>query len=293
MKDLLVIADKAGGSHSALKRAQVIQRLTGATITLVGFCYANPEHLEDLSSKKLSRNALEKKLLGLRETELVAVTTKLSIDANKLSIKPMWGKHIAPAITAYCKANPVAMVIKSGNHSGSLLYTSTDWQLIRECLAPVLITTSKQWKTKTNIVAALDFSSRSTSKMKLNHTVIQHAKSLATALGERVHIAFALKVPQPLIDMDLIDASKYVKEKRQQLEPIIEAFCAQYDIDRDHLHVKRGDPAKIIPSIASRLKADIVVTGTVGRKGLSGKVIGNTAESMIGQLRTDIMAVKL
>ena len=49
MKDLLVIADKAGGSHSALKRAQVIQRLTGATITLVGFCYANPEHLEDHS----------------------------------------------------------------------------------------------------------------------------------------------------------------------------------------------------------------------------------------------------
>jgi universal stress protein E len=293
MKDLLVIADKAGGSNSALKRAQVIQRLTGATITLVGFCYANPEHLEDLSSKKLSRNGLEKKLLGLRKAELEALTTKLNIDTNKLSIKPMWGKHIAPAITAYCSAKPVAMVIKSGNHSGSLLYTSTDWQLIRECLAPVLITTNKQWKTKTNIVAALDFSSRAKSKMKLNHTVIQQAKNLAAALGERVHVAFALKVPQPLIDMDLIDASKYVKEKRQQLEPVIEAFCAQYDIDRDHLHVKRGDPVKIIPSIANRLKADIVVTGTVGRKGLSGKVIGNTAESMIGQLRTDIMAVKL
>lgn len=292
MRNLLVIADKTGGSDSALKRALALQNNTGATITLVGFCYANLEQLEDLSSKKLSRKAFEKKLLDRRKVELLQLANDHNIPAKKFSAKPMWGKHIAPAISAYCKEHRVDMVIKSGNHTGSILYTSTDWQLIRECRAPVMITSAKQWKKKPNIVAAVDLSSRTIAKTQLNHIIVQQAKKLADALGERVHVVFALKIPQVLADMDLIDPKKYAKEKRQQLEPIIEKFCAQHNIDDDHFHIKRGDPAKIIPSIANSLKADIVVTGTVGRKGLSGKLIGNTAEAMIGRLRTDVMAVK-
>ncbi|MEH6912204.1 MAG: universal stress protein [Oceanicoccus sp.] len=293
MKNLLVIADKSGGSNSGLKRALAIQNNTGATITLVGFCHANLDHLEALSSKKVSRKTLEKKLLNNREAELRTLADKHKNKAGKLSIIAMWGKHIAPAICTYCKEHPVDMVIKSGNHTGSILYTSTDWQLIRECLAPVVITSAKQWKKKPNIIAAVDLSSRSKAKKELNHIVVQQAQKLAGALGENMHIVFALKIPQALADMDLIDANKYAKEKRQQLNPVIKEFCTLYNIDSSHIHIKRGEPAKIIPSIANTLKADIVVTGTVGRKGLSGKLIGNTAESVMGRLRTDVMAVKL
>jgi universal stress protein E len=56
--------------------------------------------------------------------------------------------------------------------------------------------------------------------------------------------------------------------------------------------IKQGKPDRIIPSIANKLKADAVITGTVGRKGLKGKLLGNTAESILQNLHTDIVAIK-
>ncbi len=293
MKNLLVIADKLGGGNSGLKRALSLQKKSGAKITLMGFCYTNMDDLEQLHTSKLSRSGIEKKLLQNLKSKLSSLVAKSDLSPRELEIKAVWGKHIAPAICAYCKEHAVDMVIKSGNDTGTLIYTSTDWQLIRECPSPVVITTAKAWKKKPNILAAIDFSSRSPAKIKLNHIVMQQAKKLASALGERVHVAFALKVPQALVDLDLIDGSKFAKEKRRELQPIIDTFCQQYDVDSDNIHIKRGDPPKVIPSIANSLKADIVVTGTIGRKGISGKLIGNTAEAMISRLRTDVLAVKL
>ena len=38
--------------------------------------------------------------------------------------------------------------------------------------------------------------------------------------------------------------------------------------------------------------ADVVITGTVGRKGIKGKLMGNTVEGILSRLHTDIIAIK-
>ena len=292
MTTLLVIADKQGGKNIALTRAVALQQQTGAKITLLGCCYADIKNTADLKLAKLSRNQLEKKILARREQEMKKLVADLKIKKNAISIKTFWSKNIAQAITAYCKKHPVDMVIKSANRSESFLYTPTDWQLFRDCPTPVMITASKSWKKKTCIVAALDLSTRVKSKIKLNHNIMQQATRLAKALNQEVHIAFALSIPQALADMDLIDPKQYARDKRKNLQPTIDQFCEQYAIDSSCVHIRQGSPDKIIPSIASKLKADVVITGTVGRKGVKGKLIGNTVEGILTHLHTDIIAIK-
>jgi universal stress protein E len=48
----------------------------------------------------------------------------------------------------------------------------------------------------------------------------------------------------------------------------------------------------VITSEAARTRAQLVVMGTVGRTGIKGRLMGNTAESVLRLLRTDVLALK-
>jgi nucleotide-binding universal stress UspA family protein len=44
--------------------------------------------------------------------------------------------------------------------------------------------------------------------------------------------------------------------------------------------------------MAAQLKADLVVMGTVARTGIAGLLIGNTADTILEQLRCSVLALK-
>ncbi len=58
-------------------------------------------------------------------------------------------------------------------------------------------------------------------------------------------------------------------------------------IERARAHSKQGKPAEVIEDTASTIGAELVMIGSVGRSGLSGVYIGNTAEKILGRLECD------
>ncbi len=54
----------------------------------------------------------------------------------------------------------------------------------------------------------------------------------------------------------------------------------------------RGPARTVIPAQAEALKADIIVLGTIARTGLSGVIIGNTAEDILNSVSCSVVAVK-
>jgi universal stress protein E len=65
-----------------------------------------------------------------------------------------------------------------------------------------------------------------------------------------------------------------------------------YDRLSPRFHLPRGQAKKIIADLAAELQADIVVMGTVARTGISGLIIGNTAETILDQLECSVLAIK-
>lgn len=292
MKHILVVCDRSGGKNSALKRALSLQEKTKAHITLLGFCYADIKNPEDLEAAKLSRKDLENFVLKQRNAELKALLKNEKLSAKQVTAKAVWSKDISKAICKFCENHDVDLVIKSGHRSETWMYTSTDWQLFRYCKSPVMITAGKGWKKKPRILAAVDLGSRNKAKIKLNHSVIEQAKALAQDLNDEVHLVYALKVPEVLADMDLIDPRKYVAEKRKKLAPLIEKLCEEYQLKKENVHIKQGDASKVVPSIANKVKADALVCGSMARKGVKAKLMGNSAEAIVQKLYTDILVVK-
>ncbi len=70
------------------------------------------------------------------------------------------------------------------------------------------------------------------------------------------------------------------------------AFQAEFDIDDQHLHIEEGPADVLIPFMARKLQAAVTVIGTVARSGLSGVLIGNTAEAVLDTLESDVLVLK-
>ena len=66
----------------------------------------------------------------------------------------------------------------------------------------------------------------------------------------------------------------------------------QLTIDEDQIHLIKGPAAKTIHQVAESASADIIVMGTVGRVGIPGMFIGNTAEDVLQSAACSILAVK-
>ena len=61
------------------------------------------------------------------------------------------------------------------------------------------------------------------------------------------------------------------------MRPYIRKLAAEHDLPESAFRCKRGPVSKVITSEAAKVRAQLVVMGTVGRKGIKAKVIGNTA----------------
>jgi nucleotide-binding universal stress UspA family protein len=54
----------------------------------------------------------------------------------------------------------------------------------------------------------------------------------------------------------------------------------------------KGQAEDVIPDLAESFEADLVVIGTVGRTGIPGLLIGNTAEEILNSVDCSVVTLK-
>jgi universal stress protein E len=288
MGKLLVIADQGEGS-TAIKRGLQLGRQLGHGVEVVAFTYAS---LKRVATESKDQALIRQQLLDRRRAHVEACIDEHSGDGQKVALKVVWLKDIHNWITKRATAVEFDAVIKTSHLTGSFSYTSTDWHLLRECPAPVMILAEKKWHRTRPVLAALDLGTRSRSKQRLNGQVLKHAQRLAAALKVELRVISAIEVPTLLADLDLVDPHSYAKEHREAMLPHIRKLATTHELPESAFRTKRGPVAKVITSEAAKSRAQLVVMGTVGRSGLKARVVGNTAEEVLRHLRTDVLAIK-
>lgn len=292
MKKICVLADPTGDIHTALQRAIPLAEKTKSSINFVGIVYAyDLEQLDTASDVgEIQQRIIESRLNELRNT-----VKKYRSKNSDISTEVLWGKDACAVLLDYLNsdsARDTSFVIKSGHRSESLLHTATDQLLIRKCPVPVMIVREKTWKKRASILAAIDLGTKRPAKIKLNHKVMDHAAQLAKATDRELHCVYVIRVSPILKDLDLMDPTAYAKRVRKDISPKLKELQEKYGIAAAHCHVVAGDPARRVPSVANKIKADFVVMGTVGRGGVKAAFLGNTAESTLRRLHTDVLTLR-
>ena len=288
MAKILIIADQDKRCVAIQRGLELAEKL-GCSVDVVAFAYTS---LKPLKLKAAQRTLVKKRLLSEREAEVQQRIDQHKSKEQKVKLALVWEKDIAPWVIKHC-SRPYDAVVKTGHRSESFTYTSTDWQLLRECPRPVLIVADKKWHRTKPVLATVDLGSKIPEKMALNHEVIIKGKAYAAALKTDLRIITAIEVPKVLADLDLVNPADYVKEIKQEMKPRIKQLAEAHDLPKGLFRVKKGPIHKVICSDAAKQRAQLVIMGTVGRRGITARLLGNTAESVLRHLRTDVLAVKL
>lgn len=289
MKRFLVVADPYGSQQRIIPRAADLAARLRARITVVGFVYAHlaslPVRIDEAAIQSLQDDLIQSHRRKIQE-KLDSLT--YDVEAN---IEVHWEKRVADWINRHVQDQDYDMVIKGGHRSETFLYTSTDWQLLRGCRAPVLLLAARRWRKGRHVMAAVDLGTRVRSKLALNYQIAQEAASMATALGCQLHIGYAVPFSEVLRDLDVLDRVR-LRREGVRLAEAFRSSLAERGISIEAIHVVTGAPEKALVNLAAKNGIGFVVLGCVGRTKLAGRVIGNTAEQILHLLRADVLAIK-
>ena len=284
---ILIVADRDGEHQVALQRGLGLAKAMGWDAEVVAFCYEPTANLDPSDQLEVQR-----RLQARCQESLAASIAEHKPEGVDVKTIVAWEKSIPQWIHAHVGQSSVDVVVKTGHRSETLLYTPTDWHLLRECEAPVLIVADRFWHPKRSVVAAVDFGSRSAVKRNLNDAVVNTARAYADALSCPLHVIYVIQISAVLRDLDVIDERAQVKKIRRRLQPEIAAFAERHGIAEDRIRIESGEVHRVVPSLSSRLQAQLVVMGTVGRLGAKARLIGNTAERVLTRLGADVLALK-
>ncbi len=288
MGKILIVADPEEGCVATSRGLELARRLDH-DVEVVAFVYAP---LDRLAEDKTEKAKMRQKLLDRRTAQVQERIDHFAKDGQKVVLKVVWLKTIYPWIVKRAATANFDLVIKTGARTGGMTHTSTDWHLLRDCAAPIFITAENKWSRTRPVLAAVDLDTRKRSKKQLNKKVIHHARALADSLGVELKIISAVVVPTLLADLDIVDPATYAKERKEEMMPQLKALATEFGLPQKAFVLKRGPVDKVIHSQAAKIRAQVVVMGTVARKGIKAQLVGNTAESVLQDLRTDVLALK-
>lgn len=269
IRSILVVVDPELAEGLALKRAKLIAGVTGSHL-----------HLLISSNKTDYTDLLE---------ELSAVLTG---EGFSVSSQQAWRSNMHNTIITEQQAEGCGLVIKQhlpDNPLKRALLTPDDWKLLRYCPSPVLmVKTDRPW-TEGIVLAAVDVGNADYEHKTLHAGIISHGFDIAGLAKGKLHVLSAHPTPM----LSAADPTFQLKETIEaRYREACKDFQAEYDISDDRLHVVEGPADSLIPLTAHNLGAVVTVIGTVARTGISGALIGNTAEVILDALESDVLVLK-
>ncbi|MDN3380749.1 MULTISPECIES: universal stress protein [unclassified Pseudoalteromonas] len=188
------------------------------------------------------------------------------------------------------------------------LITSDDMHLLRNCPCPVWLMKKDEKLNYKQILAAVNFDSidESNCNLELNNTILELACAISLAEFSTTHVVNVYDAPNAgfislwVEDPDKVEKKLYEFEHRHsqhKMEQLLEKLKhtlgqKSYNFLSLRAHIIKGTAEEELPKAAQAVDADLVVMGTISRTGVAGLVIGNTAETILNQLDSSILAVK-
>jgi nucleotide-binding universal stress UspA family protein len=83
-------------------------------------------------------------------------------------------------------------------------------------------------------------------------------------------------------------------QERSNAEQSLGALVFQHEllVDSNKIILREGDPQVVIPELVAEKGIDLLIMGTVARGGVSGFMMGNTAETVVNRVNCSILALK-
>jgi universal stress protein E len=197
------------------------------------------------------------------------------------------------------KHRPQLLLVESHHHSrlARPFLSNTDWELIRNCPCPVWLSKPARRTIGGPVIAAVDPLHAHAKPGALDGVILEQALRVA-GQPKRVLMCHAYNFPAtpPVIDGAIEAYWILSDQERAQYEAMLSAELARLAertrIPEANRIVAAGDAAWVLPRLARKHRASLVVMGAVSRSAVQRLFIGHTAERLVDRLDCDVLVVK-
>lgn len=163
-------------------------------------------------------------------------------------------------------------------------------KVVRKCPCPVWVVNPKEVREVGPVLAATEMGPVGTQ-------AVERAAAWATWRKQDLYVVHAWRVP---VELEMA-ASGMAPEKLQQrldaeIDTLRQRILALPSVsalgDRAHVIIREGLPSDVVCAAVERVQPRLCVMGSVGRGGIPGFLMGNTAERLIEELDTSMLVVK-
>jgi len=306
--NILLLADGECWQDTPLLRAISLAKHNQANLTIISpTIFPN----NNCSQNDSDYNKLKKTIVNDRRDQLEKIISKVSTDIS-IKVKIIKGE-IFPGVIHEVLQNRYDLVMKCSEKNNSLqnrLFGSTDMHLLRKCPCPVWNIHANEKEKYQRFFAAINVQTGNDDEMMddLNNQILEITSSLALAEFSEFHIVHAWTAPGesylsgprfgPKGNTKVTDLLKQQKLMHEtKVDELVKSFTENISQEtleylQPQVHILKGEPYKVIPDLALRKKADLVVMGTAARTGIPGFVKGNTSESILKSIGCSVLTIK-
>lgn len=292
---ILAVINPYQDEQPALHRAAFLAEKLNVKLVLASCVYDNSYDMSKLLSSS-QREIMKEQVISANLKKLQSYLDKYS-HLQHLSCEVIWHKQVHKGILRLAKNVQADLIVKSTkthNKFAQKVFTPTDWNLLRNSSINVLMVKNHDWPIKGNIVSAVSLttldgvheclSEQVTNASKVITALVNGSLNLVnTFIGAPVHIS--VEVPQ-------FNPETYNSNVKQHHEELMQALAEKHDIKAAHQFVREGLPEDVIPKVCDELDAELLILGSVGRKGMKAALLGNTAEHIIDKIQCDTLVIK-
>jgi universal stress protein E len=293
-KNILVQVDTRRDEQALLHRAIELAKVHGATLKIVDIV---PEFSWPLRWAATDYDEIRQAVIHQKEELVEALIAPLRNFGVEVTSKVLCGKSSDQIIGEVVRSkHDLVMKDAKGQfspHPGT--FGTTAMRLVRYCPCPVWAYRPKHSTGPEKVVAAVDATATDEAHMALNHDIMSWAKAVS---GDNPpHVAHVWSVYGEAVIKDYMKRDEFedlVRDAEHEAREQIGKLLAPHQMSASdaNVHLLRGDPAPELIRLVNNGGCDLLVLGTVARTGITGLLIGNTAETLINRVECSVLAIK-
>ena len=300
---ILAVVDPTVEVQVGAAKAARLARLTGAALELF-ICDFDPALTGQPFFDTDALRRLREDFIAERAAYLEDLADDLRAGGLDVTTHVHWDNPLYEGILRRVAEFKPDLLVKDTHYHSLLrraLFTNTDWDLIRRCPVPLLLSRTADWSARPLILAALDPGHHGDKPAALDHDILDAAQFLVRQLDgtiEAVHAFFPAALLAATTGFGGVpyvpefSVTDLVESERARVYSATQELARAHGLAAESVRVLQGSAVEVLPRVATENHADLVVMGAVSRSRLREVFIGSTAERVLDRLPCDVLVIR-
>jgi universal stress protein E len=279
IRSILVIAERSAELQSALHKACVIARHFDAQVELFACDAEHAWQVRDGFERRVAGEAVETAMADSRRL-LDAIRASIAAEDLQITTSVACESPQYEGILRKVRESQPDLVIKcvaALDPTRRSALGATDWQMIRTCPAPLLLTRGRTWLPQPRVAASIDISAAESPAV--TRRVLVSADYIARGCAGELDVVYS-------------DAGGMLQGARR----LLRRFTADVHVHPARIEVLAGPPELTLAGFARQREVDVMVLGALGHAAsasgsMAAAAIGTLTEALLEQLECDFLLV--